>query len=1177
MSYAPPKTSTFEGMRDIPSFEPDIVWKQDLRKRIDGRLDGMIQEAKVLHERRIKKTDGDRANVLVAEFLQIMDVVCKMKDNTYQRELELEQARREWEWTTSADVGSLKCEGREQSLLDMILNSGELSPSADSVSHTQRKSPTLNHPRTQYLSTIPSTVEEVSSSDSGSDGKSAIWSHHIERMMATKRRNQRRGRHSQDSFLANDTISREYTTPARSKTLPEYCLRQEKSPILSRSPNPDYELWIPSAPFPPVTSDSIRSGNLANVRSKGTRVDESYGLDSYSISSSPSSSSPASSMLSRRPPTPPFHTKPVYHKPVVNYDQDAQHIPTATSPSASLISSSRPTDLYGTLAEPRTNQAPLTTTVSIPKMPTSSNVAGESVAHPFDATLLPSGTSSPSSRPMQIPRPLSSIGGWGSSCNCSPLSKVSVLTEVSSTDSSWTDPYPVSLSGLEKVQAWRFWSPEDDLQSDSSESEEESQPEIDTGQDVQAQHGDLFEFESCPGDQPKKDEPAETWMVKEELRETAAASSTPDDLQGESLKCHDTPDKPEEPLHLVIPDQRQVTLPRQDESEPSQQKNEQLKVECEKGVPRFPLKEDEAATPIARIQKTVWAKCPVDDCVAKEGEDTKRCDAPHTVASVANDVPKERQIEKSSWTDQNHGREKTHRDEDAGKNTCGWIAEGTLQQKRDILESPLLPAEDETARDLTRLRKEAAGWKTKVLKQLENSSQETSKATSLQPAQFEVHTDNRDKSAQNSEMMRPVVEQEVEQEDIWTVSDLTRLEEIVITNKDGIPGTDAVLQKLVLILDNKQEYQRLLAQRGDCAQSLLNLLQTLYGYPGVNVRSRSKICDAMIRLSKRSNLYPSCLAMKDTVKIGDYPVAAGGFGDIWKGSIGGRMACLKVVKLYNESDIQMLLKESEFLKEAILWRQLNHPNVLPFYGLYFLDDRKHRLCLVSPWMENGNVKQYLSKPSEKPIDRVALAYDVANGLSYLHGEKIVHGDLKGVNILITPSGRASVADFGLSCIADSEVLRWTSMSTIHSGGTARWLAPECLIDGLPVTYKSDIYAFGCVCYEIFTGLVPFQELAKDPAVLYQLLSRKRPRRPLDEPQLTDTIWAVIERCWAHAPNDRPTASELPQLLTQASGRAIEMAEEWNDSLYSQLWQSVQHPEICPRGSDVEYFLFGPSQ
>jgi len=71
------------------------------------------------------------------------------------------------------------------------------------------------------------------------------------------------------------------------------------------------------------------------------------------------------------------------------------------------------------------------------------------------------------------------------------------------------------------------------------------------------------------------------------------------------------------------------------------------------------------------------------------------------------------------------------------------------------------------------------------------------------------------------------------------------------------------------------------------------------------------------------------------------------------------------------------------------------------------------------------------------------------------------------NILITDAGRASIADFGLSRVVNSNTVDWSLSTSNHGkGGSARWLAPECLIQGERCTYSSDVYAFGGVCYEV---------------------------------------------------------------------------------------------------------------
>jgi serine/threonine protein kinase len=60
-----------------------------------------------------------------------------------------------------------------------------------------------------------------------------------------------------------------------------------------------------------------------------------------------------------------------------------------------------------------------------------------------------------------------------------------------------------------------------------------------------------------------------------------------------------------------------------------------------------------------------------------------------------------------------------------------------------------------------------------------------------------------------------------------------------------------------------------------------------------------------------------------------------------------------------KDDPRRLKAEKDFSREAVLWRQLSHPNLLPFYGVYHFKEDRNRVCMVSPWMENGNVKGYL--------------------------------------------------------------------------------------------------------------------------------------------------------------------------------------------------------------------------
>ncbi|KAE9384775.1 kinase-like protein, partial [Gymnopus androsaceus JB14] len=156
--------------------------------------------------------------------------------------------------------------------------------------------------------------------------------------------------------------------------------------------------------------------------------------------------------------------------------------------------------------------------------------------------------------------------------------------------------------------------------------------------------------------------------------------------------------------------------------------------------------------------------------------------------------------------------------------------------------------------------------------------------------------------------------------------------------------------------------------------------------------------------------------------------------------------------------------------------------------------------------------------------------DVANGLAYLHSMSIVHGDLKGVNVLITSVGRACVSDFGLSRIAESGGELWKMTSSISNvKGSTRWMAPE-LFRASPASYESDVYAFACVCYEIYTGLLPFHLVKSDAAVMLDIIQGTRPLHPDNITELNNGLWSIIESCWMADPSFRPTSKMLLQKL-----------------------------------------------
>ncbi|KAJ7926875.1 hypothetical protein B0H13DRAFT_1599244, partial [Mycena leptocephala] len=129
---------------------------------------------------------------------------------------------------------------------------------------------------------------------------------------------------------------------------------------------------------------------------------------------------------------------------------------------------------------------------------------------------------------------------------------------------------------------------------------------------------------------------------------------------------------------------------------------------------------------------------------------------------------------------------------------------------------------------------------------------------------------------------------------------------------------------------------------------------------------------ALIRLSRVSGYHPRCFSLSKLERMGDQ-VAAGGFGDIWKGLVKQNYVAVKAMRIFQAEDVKAALKE--FGREA----------------------------LISPWMDMGHIVGFLKTPPWE-VDRVTLILDVAIGLDYLHGECVVHGDLKGVSSIAPLKG-----------------------------------------------------------------------------------------------------------------------------------------------------------------------------
>ncbi|KAL0563136.1 hypothetical protein V5O48_018941 [Marasmius crinis-equi] len=378
------------------------------------------------------------------------------------------------------------------------------------------------------------------------------------------------------------------------------------------------------------------------------------------------------------------------------------------------------------------------------------------------------------------------------------------------------------------------------------------------------------------------------------------------------------------------------------------------------------------------------------------------------------------------------------------------------------------------------------------------------------------------------------------------------------TALDNIPAVERPMDANDAQEDKREVEQRLEANdfldwKGDKAQKLLDQFQRVSEV--AKGLAQRKILEKMNELSKRSNRLPNCLWIQHGVKKLD-PHAVdetGGYATVWRGEIGenSEIVALKIIKRNVEGEVEKLL--GELIRETLVWRQLKHENIVPFKGAYLFNEEPREFCLVSPWMENGNLAKFVKTSSGitpelqyKLVSRFipftpskayqhSQALNTASGLAYLHGQGITHGDIKGNNILIDDEKNARITDFGLSRIATATSTAMTSTSRRNALGPVRWQAPELLSEETGLTPASDVYAYGHPL-QIYAKTEPFHGDSDTKVIRLVSVQNKRPERV--EGAFPDPMWKLMCACWEEDPAKRPVASEVVERLNKDKAACI---------------------------------------
>ncbi|KAJ7229234.1 kinase-like domain-containing protein [Mycena rebaudengoi] len=297
---------------------------------------------------------------------------------------------------------------------------------------------------------------------------------------------------------------------------------------------------------------------------------------------------------------------------------------------------------------------------------------------------------------------------------------------------------------------------------------------------------------------------------------------------------------------------------------------------------------------------------------------------------------------------------------------------------------------------------------------------------------------------------------------------------------------------ILAILESESSKKRVLKLDGDPAQYFLDVVQNALDRGLLLERDhKSKARRIILKISEACDKLPSSLFITGVTGRNEHATFGGGFGDIYQASYGGKTVALKLVRPFHGRETRLVRK---FRREALVWQDLQHPYILPLIGIDRESFSATSLCMVSPWMEHGTALRYLNDHGRENVDR--LLSKIAQGLEYLHSREIVHGDLRGANILINAEWSACLADFGLTSFSDAT----TTALNSNRAGSVRWMASELLDPGrfghnqISRTPASDVYAFGCVCLELYTGRPPFTDIS-EPAAMLRVIDGGRPLKP----------------------------------------------------------------------------------
>ena len=298
---------------------------------------------------------------------------------------------------------------------------------------------------------------------------------------------------------------------------------------------------------------------------------------------------------------------------------------------------------------------------------------------------------------------------------------------------------------------------------------------------------------------------------------------------------------------------------------------------------------------------------------------------------------------------------------------------------------------------------------------------------------------------------------------------------------------------------------------------------------------------ALLESTSRSAFIPRVIASYEILSR----IGSGGMGEVYlaKDTRLERRVAIKLLQSHLAGDPNV---RQRFLREAQLASSLDHPNICTIHEV---GEDNGNCFIAMQYVEGETLKAHINGGQLPVASVLSIAQQIADAIASAHERGIVHRDIKSSNIIINQRGQVKILDFGLAkLIEESDTTRngneLTGAGTMM--GTPGYMSPE-QARGELADFRSDIFSFGIVLYEMVSGRLPFNNKSA-AETMSSIINDPHPRLTRMNLEVPEEFESVIDRCLAKNPADRyQSAAEILDLLEQMNSKTKTLVREGSEA------------------------------